>query len=196
MVSTTYAWLPSYFNRFYGLAPDQAGLKTGLVVLLSGVGAVLWSIVADRMSSRFARARLYVPAAAAMLTAAFMLAAFAFASPGKTQFALIVAGAAMMTGSIGPVAAVVVDVVHPAVRATAAAVLSLTQNLFGLAAGPLLAGLLSDAYGLPFAMSVVPLFCVLAAVVFCIAARTYVADLERVDEIQASPDPELKPQAA
>jgi predicted MFS family arabinose efflux permease len=196
MVSTTYAWLPSYFNRFYGLAPDQAGLKTGLVVLLSGVGAVLWSIVADRMSSRFACARLYVPAAAAVLTAAFMFAAFALLSPGKAQFAFIVAGATMMTGSIGPVAAVVVDVVHPAVRATAAAVLSLTQNLFGLAAGPLLAGFLSDAYGLPFAMSVVPMFCVLAAGVFCIAARTYVADLERVDEIQATPDPELKPQAA
>jgi hypothetical protein len=29
MVSTTWAWLPSYFNRYYGLAPDQAGLKTG-----------------------------------------------------------------------------------------------------------------------------------------------------------------------
>ena len=196
MVSTTYAWLPSYLNRFYGLAPDQAGLKTGLVVLLSGVGAVVWSVVADRMSSRFPRARLYVPAAAAMLTAIFMCAAFALASPGKTQFALIIAGAVMMTGSIGPVAAVVVDVVHPAVRATAASVLSLTQNLFGLAAGPLLTGFLSDAYGLPFAMSVVPVFCVVAAAVFCIAARTYVADLGRVDEMRATPDPRLKPQAA
>ena len=29
-----------YFNRFYGLAPDQAGLKAGLVVLVGGVGAV------------------------------------------------------------------------------------------------------------------------------------------------------------
>ena len=43
-----------------------------------------------------------------------------------------VAGAAMMTGTIGPVAAVVVDVVHPSVRATATAVLSLAQNLFGM----------------------------------------------------------------
>ena len=62
--------------------------------------------------------------------------------------------------------AVVVDVVHPALRSTAASVLSLTQNLFGLAAGPLLAGVMSDRYGLPFALSVVPLFCVLAAIVF------------------------------
>ena len=51
--------------------------------------------------------------------------------------------------------------------------LSLTQNLLGLAAGPLLAGVLSDRYGLPFAMAVVPLFCLLAAALFMLAARTY-----------------------
>jgi predicted MFS family arabinose efflux permease len=196
MVSSTYAWLPSYFNRFYSLAPDRAGIKTGLVVLVSGAGAVLWSIVADRMGTRFPRARLYVPAAAAVLTAALMCSAFALLPPGRRQFALIIAGAAMMTGSIGPVAAVVIDVVHPAVRATAASALSLTQNLFGLAAGPLLAGLLSDAYGLSFAMAVVPVFCLLAAGLLCIAARTYVADLQQVDPVSTPPDQALKPQAA
>ena len=81
------------------------------------------------------------------------------------------AGATVMTGSIGPVCAVVVDVVHPGLRATAAACLSLMQNLFGLAAGPLITGYLSDAYGLQFALSVVPLFCLLAAALFVVAAR-------------------------
>jgi MFS family permease len=181
MVSTTYAWLPSFFNRYYELAPDKAGIKTGLVVLLGGVGAVLWSVVADRLSVRYPRARLYVPAIAGVLTAVFMCVAFGAMSPGNAQFALIIAGATMMTGSIGPVAAVVVDVVHPAVRATAAAVLSLTQNLFGLAAGPFLTGVLSDVYGLQFAMSTVPLFSLLAAGVFLIAARTYEADLKNAE---------------
>ena len=40
VVSTIWAWTPSYFNRYYGLAPDQAAIKTGLVVLVGGVGAV------------------------------------------------------------------------------------------------------------------------------------------------------------
>jgi MFS family permease len=196
MVSTTYAWLPSFFNRFYGLAPDQAGVKTGLVVLVGGVSAVLWSMAADRLSISRPRARLYVPAVAAVLTATFMCIAFGALAPGPAQFALIVAGAAAMTGSIGPVVAVVVDVVHPAVRATAAAVLSLTQNLFGLAAGPLLTGYLSDAYGLPFALSVVPLFCLVAGVVFVIAARTYEADLKNVESDAPAHPAGLKPQTA
>jgi predicted MFS family arabinose efflux permease len=196
MVSTTYAWMPSFFNRYYGLSPDAAGMKTGIVVLVGGVGAVLWSVLADRLSVRYPRARLYVPAAAGLLTATFMCIAFAALPPGGAQFALIVAGAAMMTGSIGPVCAVVVDVVHPALRSTAASILSLTQNLFGLAAGPLLTGWLSDRYGLPFAMSVVPLFCVLAAAVFVIAARTYEADLRNAEGHEPNQADGLRPQAA
>src|SRR4029453_16867891 len=38
VVSTTWAWLPSYLNRYHGIAPDQAGLKTGVVVLVGGLG--------------------------------------------------------------------------------------------------------------------------------------------------------------
>jgi MFS family permease len=196
MVSTTWAWLPSYFNRYYGLAPDQAALKTGLVVLMGGLGAVVWSVLADRLSARRPCARLWVPFGAALLTALLMWAAFDLFAPGPAQFALIIAGATVMTGTIGPVCAVVVDVVHPALRATAAACLSLAQNLFGLAAGPLLAGFLSDAYGLPFALAVVPGFCLLAAAMFALAARTYEADLRRVDADAPLANDALQPQAA
>jgi len=196
MVSTMYAWLPSYFNRFYGLAPDRAGLRTGIVVLVGGIAAIAWSMLADRITPRFPRARLHVPAVAAVATAVLMSCAFAMFPPGPVQFALIVAGAATMTASIGPVCAVVVDVVHPAVRATAAAVLSLTQNLFGLAAGPLLTGLLSDAYGLPFAMSVVPLFCLLAAGIFVVAGRSYVFDLKNAETNCGVRDSAFEPLAA
>ena len=52
-----------------------------------------------------------------------------------------------MTCSVGPVSAIVIDVIHPGVRATGSSVLALFQNLFGLAAGPFIAGVLSDALG-------------------------------------------------
>src|SRR4029078_12785400 len=75
VVSTMYSWLPSYFNRFYGLAPDQAGVKTAIVVLVGGFGALLWSTVADRLNARLPRARLIVPAIAAVATTGLMMAA-------------------------------------------------------------------------------------------------------------------------
>ena len=111
------------------------------------------SVIADRLTPVLPRAKLLVPAATALLTAVFMCAAFAGSPPGDTQLALILAGALMMAGSVGPTDAVVVDVIHPGLRATAVSILSLTRNLFGLAGGPLLAGALSDRYGLQFAMS-------------------------------------------
>ncbi|HEX5314478.1 MAG TPA: MFS transporter [Gammaproteobacteria bacterium] len=196
VVSTTYAWLPSYFNRYYGLAPDQAGGKTALVVLVGGIGMVLWSVVADRLTPRLPRARLLIPAVTAVLTAVLMIAAFAAFPPGAAQFGLIVAGGLLMAGSVGTTDAVIIDVVHPSVRATAASILSLTRNLFGLAGGPLLTGALSDAYGLPFAMSVVPVFCFFAAALYLIAARTYEADLKFTAATAPEPAGRLEPQVA
>jgi predicted MFS family arabinose efflux permease len=195
MVSTVYAWMPSYFNRVYGLVPDQAGLKTGLVVIVGGVGAILWSVISDRLSTRNPQLRLLVPAAAAVLTTALMVTAFGLLAPGPVQFGLILAGAAVMTASIGPVAAVVVDVIHPGLRATAAAALSLTQNLIGLALGPLVTGLLSDAFGLQFALSVVPVSCLGAAAMFAWASRTYERDLLSISrmEVAAAADAHAQP---
>ncbi len=181
LVSSVFTWLPSFFHRYYGLAPDVAGVRTGFVVLVGGAGAIVWSLVADLLAPAHPRARLQVSALAAAASAVLFGTAFALVAPGPAQIALIVAGAFAMTGTIGPVAAVVMDVAPPALRATAASVLALVQNLAGLAAGPLVAGLLSDRLGLPFALSVMPACCVLAAAVFTVAARTYVADRESAE---------------
>lgn len=192
-VSAAWTWLPAYFNRYYGLPPDQAALRAGLVVLAGGIGAVLWSVLADRLSRRVAGARLYVAAGATLTTAMTLCVAFAIIPAGAAQIALIFAGAVVMTGSVGPIAAVVVDVVHPGARATVSALLALTQNLFGLAAGPLVGGLLSDRYGLSFALSIVPLFSALAAAVFIYASRTYAFDLERAGHTDTVHEPRAAP---
>jgi MFS transporter, Spinster family, sphingosine-1-phosphate transporter len=93
-----------------------------------------------------------------------------------------------MTCTVGPVVAVVIDVVHPGVRATGASVLSLFQNLFGLAAGPFIGGVLSDAFGLETALTVIPAFGLLAAFFFTLAARTYEADIHQVEDVHVEVD--------
>jgi predicted MFS family arabinose efflux permease len=179
VVSTLWAWLPSFFNRFYGLTPTQAGAKTALVVLLGGAGMLAASALSDRLSKRFTNARLLVPAASAVLTTVLLCAAFMGFAPGPVQYALILAGGFTMTGSVGPADAVVIDVVHPSLRATALSVLSLTRNIFGLASGPLLAGAIADAYGLERALAIIPLFCIAAAILFLVGTRFYGNDLRR-----------------
>jgi hypothetical protein len=78
---------------------------------------------------------------------------------------------------MAPAASVVFNVIHPGVRSTGAAVLSLFQNLFGLAVGPFVAGVLSDACGLKGALAIMPAFGLLAMVCFLFARRTYEAEV-------------------
>jgi len=68
--------------------------------------------------------------------------------------------------------------------------------LFGLAGGPLLTGALSDTYGLEFALSVVPLFCLLAAVLYVIASRSYERDLKSAASLAQTPSVAAPPQAS
>ena len=141
-------------------------------------------------------ARLLVPATAATLTALLLTPALWFISPGPTQFGLLLVGGLVMAGTIGPVAAVVVDVSRPELRATASAVLSVTQNLIGLAGGPIVTGALSDRFGLQAAMGAMPLFCIAAAALFLLASRTYERDQRRVADSNLDAPLALHPQGA
>ena len=180
-VSTIFAWLPSYLNRFYGLDAAQSGLRTGSIIVLGAVGAVAFGVLADRLHRRYVRGRLHAAAAAAAVTAAALVGAFALFPPGGTQIALIVFGATAMIGATGPVATAVSDVAPRALRATALSILALVQNLVGLAVGPLLAGALSDRVGLQTALAIVPVASALAAFALVVAARGYEADVRRIE---------------
>jgi len=188
VVGTIYAWLPSFLNRFYGLAPDQAGIKAAIVVLLGAIGSVVWGLVADRMGRSRPRAKITTLAVLSVGTTVVFVTAFGFMAPGNGQFALIALGGFLMTATVGPVGAVTIDVVHPGLRATAAATVALFQNLLGLAAGPFVAGVLSDALGLQAAMAITPFACLLAALAFVAAARSYEPDLAKVGDLDVEMD--------
>ena len=187
VLSTLWAWLPSYLNRTYSMPVDQAGTKAALVVLAGAFGSVIWGNVADRAGRRALNSKLYVIAAVSLASMAMLM--FAFAAPrlgivttANAQLGLIVMGGFLAANTVGPVSAVVLNVMHPSVRATGASVLSLFQNLFGLAAGPLIAGAASDHWGLENTMIFMPLFSIIAAVMFMLAVRTYEEDVKHVRE--------------
>jgi MFS family permease len=193
VVSALWSWLPSFLNRFHGVAPDQAALKAALVVFCGAAGSVVWGALVDRAGARRARNKLLTMAllcvaALAVLMPTFALTANAGLAPA-TQFGLIALGGFLMTCTVGPVSAVVMDVVHPGVRATGASVLALFQNLFGLAAGPFVTGILSDTLGLERALTVVPAFGLLAALFFLLGTRSYEADMARVNAVRVEREP-------
>lgn len=179
-VAMTYAWFPAFLMRQYGLDASTAGIASGAFVLATGAGILTCGVLADRMARRAPAGRLLVPIAGAILTFLLLTPAFGLLQPGALQVALFLASAIVMMSSVGPVSAAVLDVASPQVRATSAAMLALVQNLFGLAGGPLLAGMLSDRYGLQTALTVVPALSIPAAICFWLARRSYLHDVRRV----------------
>lgn len=182
VVSALWSWLPSFLNRVHGVAPAQSGIKAATVVLAGAAGAVIWGALVDRAGVRRPRRKFAVLASLCVASTVVLVAAFSLTLPPPTQFALIVLGGFLATCTVGPVSAIVIDVIHPGVRATGSSVLALFQNLFGLAAGPFLAGVLSDAWGLVPALSAMPLCGLGAAAAFVLAASSYEADKARAAE--------------
>ena len=182
VVSAVWSWLPSFLNRVHGVAPGRAAIDAALVVLCGALGSLVWGTVADRAGRRRPRNKLLAMTVMCLVALGVLMPTFAAtgALEARTQFALIALGGFLMTCTVGPVSAVVIDVVHPGVRATGASVLALFQNLFGLAAGPFLTGVLSDAFGLQTALTLIPAFGALAAIFFVLAARNYESDMQRV----------------
>jgi MFS family permease len=189
VISAMWSWLPSFLNRTHGIAPAQAGVQAALVVLAGAFGAVLWGVVADKAGTRNPRRKLAVMAALCLLSMVVLVGAFAAGGELTTQFRWIVLGGFLSTCTVGPVVAIVLDVTHPGVRSTGASVLSLFQNLFGLATGPLIAGAISDVWGLETALTVTPLFALVAAGAFLMAARSYETDKARASDPLASAEP-------
>jgi MFS family permease len=199
VLSAVWTWLPSFLSRVHGVAPEQAGVRAAIVVLCGALGSLVWGVVCDKAGARWPRARVLAMAVLCLIStvvlgAAFGLPLLGVALSAPLQFALIALGGFFATCTAGPAAAVVISVVHPGVRATGASILALCQNLLGLALGPIVVGVLSDAVGLELALAVVPLFGVLAAWALGVGSRTYERDLaqasdplDAADEIRAEP---------
>jgi MFS family permease len=148
--------------------------------------------IADRAGARHENGKFIAVAILSLLSMVTLMFAFGSGHAGvvltqAVQFRLIVLGGFLATCTVGPAAAIVIDVIHPGVRSTGASVLSLVQNLFGLAAGPFVGGMLSDAVGLENALALTPLACIVAAAAFLLARRGYQTDIRRIDNSAAAP---------
>lgn len=171
-------WLPTYFNRVAGAPTDRAGAMAAVVILALSIGAAVWGALIDRFGRRTPRRKLQSLVGLCLLTMAIFVFAFGELPAGDAQFRLIVLGGALASATLGTVLAIAVDVIHPSFRATAVAFVALVGNL-GLAGGPFIAGLLSDAWGLQRALALLPLAGVGAAALFWRASCTYDTDARR-----------------
>ncbi|EME66823.1 MFS transporter [Rhodococcus ruber BKS 20-38] len=180
------AWLPSYFGRSYGLAADKAAATAAIFVLLIGAGMIVCGIFADRVA-RIDPARKWTVAIAISLAAGVLLI-IGFQLPvGTAQLVLLGLGAFFSAGSTGAVTAMVANLTHPTVRASAFGTTTLANSLLGLAAGPFVVGVLADRIGLAEALQLAPLVYLGAVAVLLVGKRVYPAGVRKLATLSAAP---------
>jgi MFS family permease len=179
VAGSLYAWLPSYLNRAYGLAPARAGLGAAGFIMVMGVGMIVCGIVTDRVSRVVAIRKWTTSIVCASV--ALVLLALAFAqAPGTLQIVLLGVAAFFCAGTAGPAGAMVANLTPEPIRATAFGTLTLANNLLGLAAGPFVTGLLADRYGLAAAFKVLPVACAVSIALLLVGRACYPTSLARV----------------
>jgi MFS family permease len=185
MVFTTTSlltWLPTYFLRVHEINESQAGFKASLVMLLALVGAPLGGFLADRWLKKRANARLLYSAIAGLASAVVLFTALQFANLSIQYVFLLLLGICV-TSFIPAAAAVTQDVVHPGLRAISYSICVIFQNLLGASLGPLVVGALSDKYGIRVALSSLPIFMLIAAILFFAGSFFYVRDYNKVEKV-------------
>ncbi|WP_067825023.1 MFS transporter [Nocardia inohanensis] len=173
------AWMPSFVNRYYGLAPDRAGAVAAVFALLVGAGMVVCGMITDRVgrsevTRKWSAAVVFCVLSVLCLGIGFGLGA------GTPQLLLIGIGAFFSGGSSGPTAAMVANLTHPSVRASALGTLTLANSLLGLALGPFVVGVLADHLGLATALGLAPLAYLPAIAALLAGRRAHPAGLRRL----------------
>ncbi|PQP24516.1 MFS transporter [Rhodococcus opacus] len=179
------AWLPSFFNRSYGLALDKAGAMASIFVLLVGSGMVVCGIITDRVSRNDPTRKWTTAVVFGVISLVFLGAGFQLPT-GTPQLVLIGIGAFFSAGSSGPIAAMVANLTHSSVRASAFGTLTLANNLLGLALGPFVVGVLADRFGLVTALQIAPLIYIVAIVALVLGKRAYPAGRRKLAALTAA----------
>lgn len=171
-------WTPTYFGRYYELPTEKAAVMAAGFILISGLGMCICGNIADRLSRDNPGRRLLAATAYCLVSLIFLSVAFRL-PPGNTQLILFAIGIFTASGIWGPANAVVANLTPATMHSTSIAILTLINNLIGLAPGPFATGVLADKYGLNVAFQWVPLASIVAVLAFYMAWRHYDGELQQ-----------------
>jgi MFS transporter, Spinster family, sphingosine-1-phosphate transporter len=174
-------WLPLYLHRVKLLSVPEATFWFGVLSAAGGLlGVVTGGFVGDMLARRTPAGHLLTIAGGFLLAApagvVMMLARDAAIFLPALFFAVT-----FLVLYIGSVNAVIHNVVHPTLRATAIAIFVFVINLGGAALSPAVVGLVSDRrQSLQAAMLMLPVLVFFAGLIALAAATVVGADMRRV----------------
>lgn len=186
------AGVPLYFIRVHGVALGELGIALGLLVGgVGGIGAVIIGKICDRLSAKDLRWRPWIIALTTLMALPFA-AAFLLVETKMMAYALYAVPSffGLIYASISYAA--MQELAPPRMRAMASAVMLLCLTLIGIGIGPVLVGVLSDAFAAEWgqrsiARALLWLLVLNAASVifYLLAARNYRENVTRATSVGA-----------
>jgi len=139
-------WVPAFFVRAHGL---QTGVIGTCFALIWGVGGMLGTFFGGELASRYANnnERLQLTAMAIIVATFGLVVPVIFITDNYViAFAVMTLAAIAWSSTYGPWFATIQTLVPERMRAMAIAIVFLFANLIGMGIGPLMTGVLSDAF--------------------------------------------------
>lgn len=182
-------------QRYFGLSIGTASVGAGMILGVAGIlGLLVGGVLADRAATKGLSRRLVAGAVGFVLAVPLSIVALVMGSGSPMTFIAVFAVAMACVQVYGAAATpAIADVTPPKIRATAIALYFAAFNIIGATLGPIIAGVLSDAFAQPAdglsaeavglhraLLVVVPCGIAVAALGAWRASRTLQADHERV----------------
>jgi MFS transporter, Spinster family, sphingosine-1-phosphate transporter len=182
-IGGTSFWLPSYVVNTFHLSVSSAGIISGGVLVGSGlVGTIAGGWLADFVQRRRPEGRLLTAAFGFLVGTPFVLIALLMHNL-PFFIAMFAVGGIFLSFCLGPLNAVLQDIISPGMRATALGLSLLLAHLLGDAAAPTVIGAIANTYSLFFALIITtPLCLFLAGLVCLLGLRTVARDMQRMQK--------------
>jgi sugar phosphate permease len=182
-IGSAQTWISTYLVRAFGLSVAKAGTYSGLTLLIGSlVGTLIGGWLADFLQRRFPQGRMLVATFAFLVGAPITLVALTMHSLGSFLGFFILA-ILCLSLSLGPLNAILQDIIAPAIRSTATGLVLLMAHLLGDASSPLLVGVIADHISLGNALLVTAPPCLFIAGIVCLfGLRTVAADMRAMQK--------------
>jgi MFS transporter, Spinster family, sphingosine-1-phosphate transporter len=171
-------WITTYLVKGFGLTLAKAGTYSGLTLLIGSlVGTLIGGWLADFLQHRFPQGRMAVATFAFLVGAPITLVALTMHNL-VPFLGFFIAAILCLSLALGPLNAILQDVIAPEIRSTATGLVLLMAHLLGDASAPLLVGVLADRTSLGTALLITAPTCLFIAGIVClIGLRTVANDM-------------------
>lgn len=173
-------WLPSYFVRAGNLSLEQASIFSSIILGGCIISALVTGPVIDFARRFNERLTPVILASCLLLGTVLYQISFTYCTPGSYLQVTLFACGNLIAGLLAAGSYIcIVSVTKAGIQATAIGLVLFCQNVFGFALGPLVAGILSDNFGLSTAMQIVCIAPAVSGLAFVVCSVFYKRDVEK-----------------